>query len=161
MKKTLVSLLLAGTIGLGTLGGSAKAQNLKLKPYGYLELAYVPKRTFFQRYENEYMTKLGLGLNTNFKKFDFNINIEQTTYSNHKESIFFHPNTQVYDISLELKKKFQSSSLSLFFSHECNHPVDESPFWLYDSERDKYFRMNYADLTKVGLRFEFGGKKLK
>ena len=162
MKKTLVSLLLAGTIGLGTIGVSP-AKEKTLKPYGYLEFAYVPKRTFFQKYENEFMVKFGLGLKADLKKFDFTVNVEQTTYANYIKSILFHPlfrpNTQVYDYSMELKRKFRSSSLALFFSHECVHPVGEKAFLLYDSGRNKSFYINYTDVTKVGLRFEFGVKK--
>jgi len=156
LKKTLVSLLAAGTIGLGTIGVSpAKAESLKLKPYAYFELAYVPRRTFFKRYRNEYMSKLGLGLNFDLKKFDFTVNVEQTTYAHpvKNRTMSFHPNTQVYDYTMELRRKFKSSSLSLFFSHECTHPVDDNPFWIKD------FRMNYTDLTKIGIRFDFGRRK--
>ena len=158
LKKTLVSLLAAGTIGLGTIGG-LPAKTPTFRPYGYFELAYVPERTLFKKYRNESMVKLGLGLRVGLKKFDFTVNAEQTTYSSYTSSILFNnPNTQVYDYSVELKRKFRSSSISLFFSRECVHPVDNKPFWVYDYERNKSFYINSTDVTKVGLRFEFGVK---
>lgn len=158
LKKTLVSLLAIGIIGLGIIGVSpAKAQTLK--PYGYFELAYVPERIFFKKYENEFMSKVGFGLTLDLKKYDFTLDVGQTTYASHSRGIFFHPNTQIYDCSLELKRKFQSSSFSLFFSHQCVHPVDEKRFWMHDSKGEKTFFIHSTNFTEIGLRFEFGRKK--
>ena len=158
IKKTLVSslvsLLAAGTIGLGTPAVSPAADQ-KLKPYGYVELAYVPHRTFFRKYENEFMAKLGFGLKLDLKKFSFDVNFDKTTYTNKSESIFFSPNTQAYNCSIDLTRKFGSRKLSLFFSHECVHPIDKEHFSLYDPKRKEFFCINYTDFTKIGIRFEF------
>jgi len=149
MKKALICLLVIVIIGVIPVAAQT------LRPYGYVELAYVPKRVFFEIYENEFMAKLGFGLKMSLKKFDFTVGWEQKTYSNKSESIFFHPNTQFYDYSMGLKRNFSCCSLSLFFSHQCVHPVDKERFWLYDSERKKSFRINSTSFTQMGLRFEF------
>ena len=133
MKRILMILLVTWAIGISF------AETQTFKPYGYVELAYVPKRMFFEQYENEIMGKLGLGLKVSLKKFDFVVNWEQTTYANKSRSIFFRPNTQAYDVSVELRRSFGSRNLSLFFSHECVHPVDKDRFWLYNFERKKSF----------------------
>lgn len=150
MKKILTGLLIIGTIGIF----SAQAQTLK--PYGYVELAYVPERTFFEEYRNEFMSKIGFGLRFSLKKLDFTVGWEQTTYANKsKNGLYFSPNTQAYDYSMRLRRSFGFSSLSLFFFHQCVHPVDKDRFWLYDSKRKKSFRIHATDFTQVGLRFEF------
>lgn len=149
MKKILIVLLVIGIIGVIP----AKANTLD--PYGYIELAYVPNRVFFERYENEFMSKLGFGLKVNLKRFQFDINWEQTTYASKSKSIFFHPNTQIYDYSMAARRSIGSCNLSLFFSHQCVHAVDKERFWIYDSEREKSFRIHSTSFTQMGLRFEF------
>jgi len=149
MKKALICLLVIVIIGVLP----AKAQTLR--PYGYVELAYVPERTFFEKYKNEFMSKVGFGLKMSLKKFDFTVGWEQVTYASKSKSIFFHPNTQIYDYSMGLTRHFGTSSVSLFFLHECVHPVDKDRFWIYDSEREKSFQIGFTNFTQIGLRFEF------
>ena len=148
MKKVLICLLVILTVGV------IPAQ-AHLKPYGYVELAYVPERTFFEKYKSEFMSKVGFGLKMSLKKFDFTVGWEQTTYASKSKSIFFSPNTQFYDYSMGVKRNFSCCSLSLFFSHQCIHPVDKERFWIYDSNREKSYKINYTSFTQMGLRFEF------
>jgi len=149
MKKVLIILLVIGIAGVIP----AIAQTLE--PYGYMELAYVPKRTFFERYENEFMSKIGFGLKINLNKFQFNVDWSQTAYASKSKSIFFNPNTQIYDYSMAAGRSIGSCNISLFFSHQCIHPVDKYRFCIYDSERKKYFQIYSTSFTQIGLRFEF------
>lgn len=148
MKKALISLLVI------VIAGIIPAQ-AHLRPYGYVELAYVPERMFFERYENEFMSKVGFGLKMSLKKFDFTVSWEQTTYASKAKSIFFHPNTQIYDYSMVVRRNLGRCNLSLFFLHECVHPVDKDRFWIYDSKRNKSYQIGFTNFTQIGLRFEF------
>lgn len=149
-KKVFVGLILIGMLGVIP----ATAQTLK--PYGHVELAYVPERTFFEHYKNEFMASIGFGIKLSLKKLDFTVGWGQTTYANKsKTGLYFSPNTQVYDYSMGIKRYFGSRSLTLFFVHQCVHPVDKDRFWVYDSKRNKSFHIHTTSFTEIGLRFDF------
>lgn len=153
MKKLFTFFLLATAIGLLTV---LPIHAQTLKPHGHVELAYVPERTFFEKYKNEFLATVGFGLKLSLKRLDFTIGWSQTTYANKsKRGLYFSPNTQVYDYSMGIKRHFGSRSLALFFVHQCIHPVDKDRFWIYDSKRNESFHIHATNFTQVGLRFEF------
>ena len=143
MNKKLITLLTAGLIGINVF-----AQKPKIKPTGYIKLGYVPERTYFQEYKNQWTVEEKVGLRLNFKKFSLESSFKQTNFSK-KNTLFFNPMNQKYTFDVELKRK----NFSLFFNHYCFHPVDNESFYILSDW--KYYKMNYTDLTEMGIKFEW------
>ena len=143
MNKKLITLLTAGLIGINVF-----AQKPKIKPTGYIKLGYIPERTYFQEYKNEWMMEEKVGLRLNFKKFSLESSFKQTNF-NQKDGLFFNPINQKYTFDAVLKRK----NFSLFFNHYCFHPVDSNPFYVKSNWRE--YTMNYTDLTEFGIKFEW------
>ena len=128
-----------------------------IKPHGFVEIAYVPSRTFFEEYKDEFMSKIGFGVTVNLSGFEFDFGWSQETFATKSKGLFFHPNTQVYDYSMSMGQDIGLCRLTVFFSHQCVHPVDKDRFQVYvfDVKTKQTFQIHYTDFTQIGLRFEF------
>lgn len=145
IKKTLLTLIAVTTLSLSAFSQSKPT----LKPTGYLSIGYVPERTYFRNYKNELYKEAKVGIKLDFKKTSFETSLIWEDYSKW-EKPFFNPKHQKYTFDFTIKK----GDFSLFFNHYCFHPVDMEAT-LYKFKDNSEYVINYTDLTKVGIKYEW------